>query len=182
VQQDIEPDMDATGLDIGQDQTNDDGVEILFGVTGASGRPFVVGYDPSFYACFTVTISDVDGTDDFHVGFRQAELGTVTFDNYTDLATIGNISGNVYLETIVNNAATVSTDTTIDWADGGSHKLCTYVSGTGVTTYTYDGSAPTTTAAYTFADGLSVVPFIHYLQAANLTDIIIEKIEVGYSE
>lgn len=183
LQQDIAPDMDATGIDIGCDQTNDDGVEVAFGIGGASGRPFVVGDDPAFYTCVTLTIADVSGTDDLHVGFRESEAATATFDNYTDLATIGAISGDIYIETILANASTVSTDTTDNWADAASHKLCVYVTAAGVTTFTTDDAAPTTTAAYTFADGTAVIPFIHYLHAATSPGAItITKWQTGYSE
>jgi hypothetical protein len=182
LQQDIAPDMDATGLDIGADQTDNDGAEIVGGLGGASGKPFIIGTDPAFYFCITLTISDVSGSDDLHVGFRRASAGTATFDNYTDLASIGSISGDIYIETILNNAATSSTDTTDNWADAASKKLCTYVSAAGVVTYTIDGAAPTTTAAYTFDDGDPVVPFIHYLQASDLTDVVISKWEVGYQD
>jgi hypothetical protein len=180
LQQDIAPDMDAGGLDIGADQTDNDGAELVGGLGGASGRPFIIGTDPAFYFCATVTISDVSGSDDLHVGFRRAEAGTATFDNYNDLATIGSISGDIYIETILNNGTTTSTDTTDNWADAASKKLCTYVSAAGVVTYTINGAAPTTTAAFTFDDGDPVVPFIHFLQASDLTDVTISLWEVGY--
>jgi hypothetical protein len=180
LQQDIAPDMDTGGLDIGADQTDNDGAELVGGLGGASGKPFIIGTDPAFYFCITLTISDVSGTDDLHAGFRRASAGNATFDNYTDLATIGAISGDIYIETILNNAATTSTDTTDNWADAATKKLCTYVSAAGAVTYKIDGAAPTTTAAFTFDDGDPVIPFIHYLQASDLTDVTVTTWEVGY--
>lgn len=176
-------DMDAASLDIGGDQVADDGMEITGGVLGASGRPFTVGDDPAFYFCTTVTIADVSGTDDFHVGFRETEPFNAVFDNYTDLASIGCIAADMYIETILANAATTSTDTTDACADATAYKWCTYVSDSGVVTYTVNGSAPTTTAAYTFADGTTVVPFIHYLQDTDLTgEIDVTLWEVGFQQ
>lgn len=176
-------DMDAASLDIGGDQVADDGMEIAGGVLGASGRPFVVGDDPAFYFCATVTIADVSGTDDFHVGFRETDPFNAVFDNYTDLASIGCIAADMYIETILGNAATTSTDTTDACADATSYKFCTYVSGAGVVTYKVNGSAPTTTAAFTFADGTTVIPFAHYLQDTDLTgEVDVALWEVGYSE
>lgn len=176
-------DMDAASLDIGADQVDNDGLEIVGGILGASGRPFVIGDDEDFYFCATIAIEDVSGTDDLHMGFREVDPMNAVFDNYTDLASIGAISGDIYIETILNNAATVSTDTTNNWADAASHKLCTYVSDAGVVTYTIDGVAPTTTASYTFTDGISVIPFIHYIHASDLAgEIDVSLWEVGYSD
>jgi hypothetical protein len=174
---------DATSLDIGGDQVADDGSELVGGVLGATGRPFVVGDDEDFYFCATLAVADVSGTDDLHVGFREAEPMNAVFDDYTDLASIGLISGDIYIETIAANAATTSTDTTDNWADAAVKKLCVYVSDAGVVTYKIDGIAPTTTAAYTLADGLPVIPFIHYIHDTDLAgEIDLTLWEVGYSD
>ena len=177
-------DMDASSLDIGGDQVADDGMEIVGGVMGASGRPFIVGDDAPFYFCATIGLTDVSGTDDLHMGFRASdEVFNAVFDNYTDLASIGAISGDIYIETILNNAATTSTDTTDNWADAAVKKLCIYVGATGAVTYTIDGAAPTTTATYTFADGLPVIPFIHYIHDTDICDEIdLTLWEVGYQQ
>jgi hypothetical protein len=173
----------AVGLDISGDQTNNDGSEVNTGMLGASGRPFVIGDDPAFYFCATIKITDVSGSDLLVAGFRRAEAFTATFDNYNDLAGIGSVSGDIYLKTILNNAATTSTDTTDNWADAATKKLCTYVSNAGVVTYTIDGVAPTTTAAFTFDDGDPVIPFVHLLHDADLAETTaITKWEVGYTQ
>lgn len=173
--------MLSTGLDIGGDQVADDGNEIFGGILGASGRPFVIGDDPDFYFCAQVALADVTGSDDFHVGFRRAEPMNAVFDNYLDLASIGSISGNVTIETILNNAATTTTDTTIDWADAETHTLCVGVADTGGVAYSYDSAAPTVTAAFTFDDGDPVIPFIHLLQDTDLMDTAVIKLwQVGY--
>jgi hypothetical protein len=181
-------DMDAGSLDIAGDQTDNDGLELAWGTHGASGRPFTVGDDPAFYTCATVTVADVSGTDDFHIGFRVADDGdgdaggfNATFDNYHDLAAIGPISGNVTISTIAADAATSETDTTADLADAGSDRYCVYVSAAGVVTFTIDGNAPPTTATYTFTDAETVIPFIHLLQASDLTgEVDLTEWEVGY--
>jgi hypothetical protein len=173
VGQTAEVTMTATGMNIAGDQTDNDGVEIYGGVLGASGRPFIIGTDPSFKFCASVTIDDASGTDDFHVGFRKVQAANATFDDYNTFATIGIVGnhnpGQIYLETDDDGAGTTSTDTTDTWADGASKTLCVLVSDTGVVTYTNGGAAPSTTAAYTFDDGDPVIPFIHILQHGDLT-------------
>lgn len=173
----------ATGLDISGDLVDNDGNELVGGVLGASGRPFVIGDDPAFYFCATVKITDVDGTDELQWGFRRAEAANAVFDNYKDLAAIGDISGDIKISTILNDAATSTTDTTDNWADLETHKLCVLVSGTGVVTYTEDGAAPTVTAAFTFDDGDPVIPFMHLRHDANVAEsTIVTAWEVGYTQ
>lgn len=176
--------MTANGLNIGLDQTDNDGAELYAGVNGASGHAAIIGTTPAFKASLTIQIADVSGTDDFHFGFRRAEQVNATFDNYLDVASIGIVtSANpaaIQLETILNNGATTTTNTTDTLADATSVKLTVLVSATGVVTYQINGVAPTTTAAFTFDDGDLVIPFIHYLQAIDLTgDIVIEEFEYG---
>jgi hypothetical protein len=174
-------DMDAASLDIAGDQTENDGLELFWGWGGADGMPFIIGEDPAFYMCAKVTVEDVSGVDDFHFGFRRAGAMNATFDNYLDCASIGPIAGDVTIETILNNGATTTTDTTNNLADGGTDTYCVYVSAAGVVTYTIDGMPPKTTAAFTFDDGDPVIPFIHLLQAATLSgEIDLLEWEVGY--
>jgi len=181
--QTIGPDMDADSLDIGHDQTDNDGFEYFSGGPwGTSGRPFIVGEDPAFQFCIDVEFAvAVASTDDFHMGFREAEEFNVTFDDYTDFATIGLITTNFTIETALANAGTVTTDTTQDAVNATRYVLCTKVSDAGVVTYTINGQAPATTAAYTFTDGLPVIPFVHMLQAATLTgEVDLRLWEVKY--
>lgn len=193
VGQTLLPVMSATGLNIGADQVDNDGAEIFAGVMGASGRQFIVGTDPAVKFCAAVTIADVSGTDEFHVGWRRpnapangAAIARATFDDYTDLASIGIVTAAspaaIQIETILNNAATTTTDTTNTVADGVSKRYCVLVSAAGVVTYTNDGAAPTTTAAFTFDDGDPIIPFIHYLHATTTPGAItITEWEVAYT-
>jgi hypothetical protein len=177
-------DMDATSLDIAGDQTDNDGTEIFGGVGGASGRPFIIGEDPAFYFCATVAIEDVSGTDEFRIGFREVEAMNATFGSYDEYATIGPNSGNITITTELAGAGETDTDTTNDYTDAAAGvKYCVNVSGAGVTTYTINGAAPTTTAAFTFTDGIAVIPIIHFLHATDLAgEIDLTLWEVGYSE
>lgn len=186
VGQTIAPAMSANGLDIQCDQVDNDGLEILSGILGLSGRPFIIGRDPAFYFKCQFQIAAVNGTDEFHVGFRRAEALNATWDNYLDTAALGcNTAASpmaIKIETILNNGATTSTDTTDTLASATSVEFGIFVSAAGVVTYTIDGEAPTATAAFTFDDGDPVIPYIHYLQAnaAQTGAFDIEHWEVGY--
>ncbi len=155
-----------SALDINMDQTDNDGVELCAGILTSNRQEFKVGTDPAFFFRVRFSIADVSGTDDCAIGFREAEAYQANIDDYTDMAVLNVISGDIFIETILANAATVSTDTTNNWADAEIHELKVLVSSTGVVTYLIDGVAPLVTAAYTFTSGLFVVPFIFFLNAA----------------
>jgi hypothetical protein len=173
------PQIAATGLDVAMDQTADDGCEITDGITARSKSAFVVGTDACF-ARLTFSIADVSGTDDCAFGFRKAEAYQANIDDYDEMAVLNVISGDIYMETILNNAATTSTDTTNNWADLATHTLEVRVDKAGAVTYKIDGAAPTTVAAFSFDAGEVIVPFFFFLQHTDLCDtLILQRLEVG---
>ena len=171
----------VSALNIGMDQTDDDGVELCAGIINSNNMAFEIGESPAFFLRVRFSIADVSGTDDCAIGFREAEAYQAAIDDYTDMAVLNVISGNITIETILNGAATVSTDTTNNWLDTETHQLAVFVSNTGVVTYTIDNAAPIVTAAYTFTDGLYVVPFIYFLNSADLAGAVnILEYECGF--
>lgn len=179
----IIPVRTAAGLNVGMDQTDNDGVEITNGMAvGVAKKVFTVGTDPAFFFRCKFSIATVAGTDDCAVGFRKAEADQANLDDYDEMAALNVISGNITIETILNNAATSSTDTTDNWADAATHTLEVRVSYGGVVTFLIDGKAPTVTAAFTFDAGEVVVPFFFMLQAnaAQTGAVILKEWEWGY--
>ena len=177
----ITPNIVAAGLDIAQDLTNTDGMEICGAPSTGTGIEFTVGTDAAFYFSCALTITDVTGTDDLAIGFRKKEAFQAAVDNYDEMAAFNIIGGNINIETILNGTATTTTDTTDNWADTASKTLKVLVSAAGVVTYTIDGSAPTTTAAFTFDDGEVVTPFVYLLHASDIAEAtIITTWDVGY--
>lgn len=180
------PVTDAIGLDISGDQVSGEAYEMWGGTMGASGRPAVIGVDPDFYFCLTAQIADVSGLSTFNVGFRTATQtqAAATITTYLNYATIG-IKGTANPNTIHlltgNDDTDVDTDTTNTVADAETHVYCTGVSSTGTTFYSLDGAAPTATAAFTFDDGDSVIPFVLSVQSADLSGAVdIMEWRVGY--
>lgn len=181
--QTLSPAMVAAGLDIGGDQTADEGYELVSHVWGATGKPLVIGTTPAFYFQVTVTTGDISGTDDLHCGLRKVEPTNSAFDSYTDFVSLGvNAAANpgaVKIETGLNSAATTSTDTTDTIADGVALTMKFLVSAAGVVTYQDDAAttgtmaAPTVTAAFTFDDGDLVIPFCWFLNDTALADSVV---------
>lgn len=106
----------ASGLELGMDQTANDGVELTQGVTSASRAAMIAGTD-NFYFKAKIKIADVTGTDECALGWRKAEAAQANLDDYDELVCMNVISKDVKIESILNGAATVTTDTTDDVAD-----------------------------------------------------------------
>jgi hypothetical protein len=172
----LAPVLTASGWDINQDQTSGDGIEITQGITARSPGAFVVGTDPAFFFAATLKVADASGATNLFVGFRKAEGYQADEDNYDEMAAIG-INGTadpntIKLATILNNAATTSTDTTDTWADAAEKTLKVLVSAAGAVTYQINGSAPTTVAAFTFDAGEVVVPFIYFVNGGDVAGAV----------
>ncbi len=106
---------DADGIDISMDQTNDDIYEMNNGITARSKVAFTASED--FFFETQIKVADVSGETDLAVGFRKAEAYKNAIDDYDEMAVVNVISGAIKIETILNNAATITTDTTQVLAD-----------------------------------------------------------------
>jgi hypothetical protein len=168
----LAPAATATGWDVNQDQTDNDGIEVTQGILSRSPGCFTVGTDVAFFFSVKLKIADVSGTDDCAIGFRKAEAYQANVDDYDEGAFLNVISGAINIETILNNGATTTTDTTNTWADGATKTLKVLVSAAGVVTYQIDGAAPTTVAAFTFDSGEVLVPFFFMLNAADVAGAV----------
>lgn len=183
--QTLTPVMAAAGLDISSDQTADEGVEIFSHFAGATGSPFVIGYDPAFFFRVSLTVADASGAAVLLAGFRRAAVNDVSYLAYADYASIGLIAGGVAAGAIniaaENDGSGSPTDTTDTWADAATKVFEINVSGTGAVTFKNNGAAPTTTAAFSFDDGDPVIPFVHLVQHADLSGAVtINSWEVGF--
>lgn len=165
------PYVSADGLELNLDDDATDGVvawEMTNGITSRSKAAMTIGTDPAFFAEATIKIDDISDVTELCFGLRKAAAYTVDKDDYTDAAmfSIGkDADGQIEIHTILNNAATTETDTTLtDWVDAGEHTLRVEVDSEGRCKFLLDGVEPTVTASFTFDSGDVVVPF---LQATN---------------
>lgn len=179
------------GLNIGMDQTNGDGVELAAGVTSRAAFVLVAGTDGGFFDV-DLTVADVSGAAELAVGWRKCAAFTAAIDDYTDLACLNMQGGNVFIETILNNATTVSTDTTVDMADADQIRLRVEVDSTGacrflagvLATPTVAGpvaAIPATTAAFTFDSGDVIMPFVYFKHGSDVAGAVnIQHMKCGY--
>jgi len=180
------PQANTSGIDYSYDQTDNEGVAWVMGDEAVKGREgidrFTVG-SQAFSASLKLSIADVSGTDDCAFGFRKVEAHQAAIDDFDEMACLNVISGNVTIETILNNGATTSTDTTSDVADAGVVTLKVNVAKTGAVTYEIDGQAPSTTAAFSFDIGEVVTPFFYFLHASDVAGaIVLQKLVVESDE
>lgn len=168
----IAPRMSSTGLLTSLDLTASEGAEYNFGAArNNSPFAFTIGTSPAFFIELAVNSADVSGLDPFIVGFRKVQANDATFTNYTDFAGIGaratTATDVCVIQTDLNNAGEVITNTTTAWTDGQTKTFKVLVSAAGVVTYTINGVAPAVTAAFTFDSTDVVVPFIRHLFGAT---------------
>ncbi|HYC00466.1 MAG TPA: hypothetical protein VEC57_15115 [Candidatus Limnocylindrales bacterium] len=166
-------------LNIEADNTTDnEGVEIVFGGDGANTTEGVIVAGTSG-GCFTasITITDISGTDQVLIGWRQNETwqDAAAFDGYTVWHTIGVTAtdGSITSKAEVSSA-TGTDDTTVDWADGETRLLRSCVSKAGVFSAFYSAAGGSTFSAVTMTNsgktataGVQMYPFLSYLAAGT---------------
>ena len=178
------------GLNIGMDQTNGDGVEFSTGVTPRAAFLLVAGTTAG-YVEVDFTVADVSGLAEMAVGWRKAEAFQAAIDDYDEMACLNLQAGDVNIETILNGAATTTTDTTSNVTNAQQCRLrvevdadrkVTYKVGAGTTSIAGpSATTPATVAAFTFDAGEYLVPFIHMKHNSDVAgDVIVQRVECGY--
>jgi len=169
----VAPVLDDTGLLIDQDDTTTEGAHYSANQQVLGDQSFVVGK-----TAFSVTARVVAGdwTDtQFMVGFRKKAVYAADYNNYTDLAAIGGGAADgdsITTQGILNNAATVATDSGVNFADAVSMLLQVRVAIDGTVSAYYASasggwvSAPIYSAGTTtliFDAGDEMIPFFQHV-------------------
>ena len=170
----IAPRMSALGLNIELDNTNAEGVEYNFGARANAKHAFTIGTSPAFFFSATLTVEDLSGCGPLMVGFRKVEANNKVIIDYSDyfcagINTATSITEVVLLDELGGTGQTITNSTTV-WTGGdtGTTTIKVLVSAAGVCTYTIDGVAPAVTNAVTFTGADVVMPFIHFLNGADV--------------
>ena len=172
----------TSGMDYAYDQVDNDGFQWVMSDSVCKGREgmdrFTVGKQ-AFSAELEFLITDVSGTDDCAFGFAKVDVHRAAIDDCDEMAVLNVISGDITIETVLNNGTTTSTATTDNWANTEVHSLKVLVSKAGAVTYKIDGVAPSTTATFSFDAGEVVTPMMYVLQASDLAgSMILRKLTV----
>jgi len=183
----------VAGLNLQGDAATADntGLEIVFGGTqfGGYGACTIGTHAMTFDATFnSVDWSDQDAVT---IGFRKAQefdtshggiLAAASGDpGYTDFCAFGVQSADdVQIATALNDGSRTYTDSTDATAASANHRFKISVTSGGVVTYQHIGAAvmdagtlaaPSSTAAFTFDDGDTVVPYL-IIQSVNQNSAI----------
>jgi len=163
------PKIDSTafGLNLAPDATNTHGVEINTGSTALNNFTFLIDTSGktqnAFFLKGQFKVATVAGCT-LEMGFRKVQANNATLSSYTDFAAIGSIAGEIETQTQIATAGVITTDTTQAVANATMFEICVLVDAFGNVTYQLNGVAPTTTVAYQFANGLTVMPFLRIVQ------------------
>lgn len=184
----ITPILASTGLNLDQDATDNDGIEIAPPVADNCPKQFTVGKDE--FSLFTrVTITDVSDVEFLFIGFRKKEAFVTAdggYDTYTDLAAIGfNAEAATQVIAILTNlnnaAAHTATDTGLTWADAAVKQLEIRVLRDRSVKFIVNGVDQTAdqATAFSFDDGDVVIPFIyHQLGTSSAPSVVIDRLAV----
>lgn len=178
----LAPSLDTFGLNLVQDNTAGDGIELCMGVQAISPCAFTVG-QPAFFFTAQFKVQDVTGCNPLIIGWRKTQAFDATLSNYTDFAVIGisGTAGKIQTLTQVNSGGVTTTDTTQVAVDGAVMQLKVMVSASGAVTYQYNWATPTVVAAFTFDAGDVLIPFVRFTEAADITtQASTNYLEVGF--
>lgn len=176
-------------LDISGDGTNNEGVEIVMGngTDPTLGQWLEVGTQAGCVAA-AITLTDVSGTDELVVGFRQNEAfqSPTLHSGYTRWNTVGKAASTTAIVSEEEVAGATLSDTAIQtWADGETRalKVCMSKAGLG-TAYVSDAFTPSlvltdhpvynpvpmTNSGATQTSGTGFVPFISFLHDTDVAE------------
>jgi hypothetical protein len=167
------PKLDGSfGLNLAADATSTHGVEYNTGVTPQNNFTFLIdntgNTTPAFFFSAQLQLATVAGATVL-LGFRKLAANNAAFSSYTDFAGIGLVAGEFEIKTQLASGGVVTTDTTQAGVNATMFKIETLVDSFGNVTYLINGQPPLVTAAYQFANGLTVMPFLQIIQNVTTT-------------
>lgn len=182
----LAPLMDVTtlGLDVSQDQTAADGVEHLIGGQAASTNPFAatIGTSKDLFISvkFALSVAAGGAGMDCCVGIRKQEAFQALVDDYDEAVWLNALNAAVVRETILNNAATVSTTLTgLTVANNTDITFRIQMQGRRARFYV-NGIENVLGGAFQFDVGEIVQPFVFFIQGATPTKFTWKEIEFGF--
>lgn len=171
----VAPVLAAAGLLLDQDDNAGDGSHVSANQQTLGDQSFIVG-QTAYTMVARVVAGDWTDTQ-FMAGIRIKAAYAADYNNYTDLAAIGGAAADgdsITTTGILNNAATVSTDSTVNFADGVSILLKINVAINGTVTAYYAGSTGAWVSVPIYSVGTTTLvldagdEFIPFYQTVNI--------------
>lgn len=156
----VAPVLDDTGLLLDQDDTAGEGSHTSANQQVLGDQSFIVG-KTAFMVVARVVAADWTDTQ-FMVGFRKKAVYAADYNNYTDLAAIGGGAADgdsITTQGILNNAATVATDSGTNFADNVSMLLIVKVALDGTVSAYFANANGGLTSAPIYSVGTTTLVF-----------------------
>jgi hypothetical protein len=168
----LAPSNDSFGLNLVQDANAGDGIELCLGQDANNPATYIVGESNAISFEMNFKCNDVSGVNPLIIGLRKVQSFNATLSTYTDFVALGIVgtAAKFQIETQIASGGVVTTDTTQVAQDNVQFRLKINVSSTGVVTYQINSQTPTVVAAYTFANGLQIMPFIRMVEASDVAE------------
>ena len=185
-------------LDVsGDNTTNDEGVEIVFGATSdaALNQVLEAGTHGACIAAM-ITVTDISGTDQVQLGWRQNQAfqDVNAYAVYTVGTTVGTkaTDGSIVSPQEVSEA-TDTDDSGINWADGERRALKVCISSAGVPTAYYTAASPDneeplyvpitmTETGTTLTAGTGLIPYFSFMTAGtDGPDVTVQWVQLEYA-
>lgn len=168
-----------TGLLLDQDLTDTEGAEHTPSLLTNNSQTFVVG-KTEFSVVYKGTASDHTDAG-FMVGFRKKAAHAADFNNYTDLGSVGFLGDLIYTWGILNNAATVATNTTVVPTDAAVEEFIVKVDISGnVSCFANGVKYPVYSVGTTplvFDAGDEMIPFVRSVNiSAGNPDVVMSQL------
>lgn len=164
-----------TGWNIDQDLTDTEGAEYTPSLLTNNSQQFVVG-KASYSVVMKVLVADHTDAG-FMVGVRVKAAHAADFNDYTDLGAIGFLGDLVYTWGILNNAATVATNTTVVPTDAAYEEYTVSVAINGAVTVTRNGVTypvySVGTTALVLDAGDTFIPFFRSVNISGGTPAVV---------
>jgi len=164
-------------------------IEITEGNAVSIKNAFISRGGSPFYVRATFNVNTLANVTSLYVGFRKQQTYQATLPaGYTDYAAFGvsGAAGKLQSLTQLSSGGNTTTDSTNLITAGTNFTVQVNVDGTGNATYLRDVTgngpliAPTTVAAYQFANSLTLIPFIIYTTVTSHTEVDLVSYSCGY--
>lgn len=178
----LAPFQDSTlgGLTFALDDVAAEGHQGVWGAIQTAKNPFAVtiGTTRNSFVRATWQAGTVANVAELAIGWRKAESMQALFDDYDELAALNVQAGIVNRETILNNAATVTVDTTKRATDATAFTLEVRLIGRYARFY-FNNLEVSSGAKYRFDVGEVLVPFWFFLHGGGASALNLMDFEIG---